>query len=211
MDGSVAIEENREALKRIVATLVDMAGLGGPSSRGARRRRAAKDPPPPSLARHSGPAAPGRIRRAAADHRRLARSRRAAAAPAQAEAQNDGTAAAPFRHRRVARLSARRSPSGQGGWSGRRRTPRIPTSRSSIRRAACIDMASRRQTVPLTPPRAFWYPASPSPPVSRRRHRPTISSMRRVPVASRPFRRPRRSAGTGQALRPLEGFSRFGK
>ena len=141
MDWNAAIEKNREALKRVLAMLVAMAGLDG----GRPTTLAAPSPP-----RRARPAAPGRSRGAAADHRGRARDRRrlAAGAPAQAEADSPrscATASAPASSCRAVSSPMR---GGQGG--GRRAAL---TCRCSIR--CPVTPASGR--------RRAGFPASPSP------------------------------------------------
>jgi hypothetical protein len=116
MDGTAAISRNLEALKRILAGLVAMAGLGclsspltgedGSARRGnlsaeAQRAKAEAEPlaepgegsgSRPTLPRHLrlaifAAAAAGRIRRASADHRVGQGPRRGPAAAAQAQAE----------------------------------------------------------------------------------------------------------------------------
>ena len=130
MDWNLAIERNREALKRILAMLVAMAGIAcltsplagedGSARRGKAEALAepgegsSRHPAPPSPPRDPAPAAPGRVRRAAAHHRYGAWARRDAAAgpPAQGEAAPDDPAQA-RRHRHpdaAGQPSSRRAP-----------------------------------------------------------------------------------------------------
>ncbi len=119
MDWALAIERNREALRRILAMLVAMVGVAGGGSAGEQlpifpqkgrdasgQNQAEKSKPSPALPAPSPPlraqaAASGRSRHAAADHRRCARvgGRACASAPACRQAEAGPQPKQRFRHR----------------------------------------------------------------------------------------------------------------
>ena len=178
MDGSLAIEANRQALKRIVAMLTDMAGFSNDA------------PDSPAIPRLLWRAILALLRPAESAARRLiiAASVGLAMPPATPRQPRPQTMEPLLRRLGIAvmmppRRPVRRGPTGEGGWRGRTcAPPQLPPLRPAPPPREFLR--SPPTTSPLMPPRASGVPASPTPRRSRHRHRPTTTSARRMSAAA---------------------------